>query len=159
MTTPRIYVETTIPSAYYTSRPGAEMSEKRLCTRKWWSEAAQTCELVSSPVVFRELARGKSAHVPSRLALIMDLTLLPITAEAMATAEVYVRRKIMPADPYEDALHLALASHHNCGVLVTWNYRHLANGNKFNQIRRINAELGLPFPLITTPEQLSGGTR
>lgn len=159
MPTQRIYVETTIPSAYYTSRPGAEMIEKRACTRKWWGEAAATCELVSSAVVFRELARGRSVHVPARLELLMDLTLLPVTAEAMETAEVYVRQKIMPADPYEDALHLALASHHNCGVLVTWNYRHLANSNKFNRLRRINAELGLPFPLITSPEQLSGGAR
>lgn len=95
--------------------------------------------------------------MPARLALILELTLLPITPEAMETAEVYVRQRIMPADPYEDALHLALASHHNCGVLATWNYRHLANRNKFNQIRKINAALGLSFPAITTPEQRSGG--
>jgi predicted nucleic acid-binding protein len=159
MPTPRIYVETTIPSAYYTSRPGREMIEKRVSTRKWWSEAARTCELFSSPVVFRELARGSSKHVADRLALIMELRMLEVTAGAIETAEVYVSRRIMPADPFEDALHLALASHHECDLLVTWNYRHLANGNKFNQLRRINAELGLPFPLITSPEQLSGGAR
>lgn len=43
---------TTIPSAYYTSRSSPEMIEKRDRTRKWWSEAAPACELVSSPVVF-----------------------------------------------------------------------------------------------------------
>jgi predicted nucleic acid-binding protein len=159
MPTPRIYIETTIPSAYYTSRSSPEMVEKRSRTRKWWSEAASRCEFVSSPVVFRELARGKSAHVPDRLALILELTTLPVTPEAMETAEVYVRQRVMPEDPYEDALHLALASHHNCGVLATWNYRHLANRNKFEQIRRINAARGLPFPMIASPEQLSGGVR
>jgi predicted nucleic acid-binding protein len=157
MTTPRIYVETTIPSAYYTSRPGAEMSEKRLCTRKWWSEAAQTCELVSSAAVFRELARGRSRHVPERLALLLDLRMLEVTSEAFRIARVYVERRIMPANPFEDALHLALASYHECDALATWNYRHLANSNKFNQIRRINQELGLWIPVITTPRELMGG--
>lgn len=63
----------------------------------------------------------------------------------------------MPADPHEDALHLALASHHIFDVLVTWNFRHLANRNKFDRIRRINAELGLFVPAILTPDQLLGG--
>jgi predicted nucleic acid-binding protein len=133
------------------------MVQKRILTRKWWSEAALAYELVSSPVVFRELARGRSAHVPDRLALIMELRLLEVTAGALETADTYVLRRIMPADPFEDALHLALASHHECDLLVTWNYRHLANHNKFNVIRRVNAERGLPFPTITSPQQLSGG--
>ena len=98
-----------------------------------------------------------SRHVPSRLALIGSLPFLEVTPAALASAELYVRRKIMPADPYEDALHLALASHHNCGVLATWNFRHLANPNKFNQIRRINVEAGLFVPAILTPQQLLGG--
>jgi predicted nucleic acid-binding protein len=158
MLTPRIYIETTIPSAYYTSRSSAEMVEKRIRTRKWWSEAASTCELVSSPVVFRELARGKSSHVPARLALLLDLTMLEVTSDANRIAKIYVERRIMPANPFEDAMHLALASYHECDALATWNYRHLANPNKFNQIRRINTELGLWIPVITTPQQLMGGS-
>ncbi len=82
-----------------------------------------TCELVSSPAVFRELARGTSAHVPARLALILGLPLLVVTPEAIRTAKVY---------------------------------RHLANHNKFNQIRRINTELGLQVPVITSPQHLRG---
>jgi hypothetical protein len=74
----------------------------------------------------------------------------------MATAETYVQRRIMPAHPFEDALHLALASHHGCAVLATWDFRHLANPSKFDFIRRINKQLGLPMPLITTPEDLLG---
>ncbi len=54
-------------------------------------------------------------------------------------------------------LHLALASHHKCDFLVTWNCQHLANANKFGRIRRVNAMLGLFVFAIVTPLELLGG--
>jgi predicted nucleic acid-binding protein len=152
----RIYVESTIPSAYYTSRPGPDMAKRRDETRRWWREALATCELVSSVIVLRELQDGTSEHVPHRLALIRDLDLLDVTHDVNATASVYMNRKLMPADPPSDALHLALASHYNCDTLVTWNYKHLANANKVRHIRLVNLQLGLSVPMITTPSELLG---
>jgi hypothetical protein len=100
---------------------------------------------------------GMSEHVPFRLALVRSLDLLDLIPQVHGTADVYMRRKLMPSNPPSDALHLALASHYNCDVLVTWNYHHLANTNKLKHIRVVNAELGLPVPSITTPRQLLGG--
>lgn len=157
MNKPRIYVESSIPSAYYTSRTAPEMVKRRETTRRWWGEAMESCELVSSAAVVREVVRGTSRHVHARFAMIGSLTLVAVTDAAVDTARLYIRHRIMPADPYEDALHLALASHHNCDALVTWNYRHLANPNKFDQIRRINVEAGLFVPEIVTPRQMLGG--
>ena len=51
---------------------------------------------------------------------------------------------------------LALASHHKCDFLVTWNCRHLANANKFGHIRRVNTMLGLFVPALVTPLELIG---
>ena len=62
----------------------------------------------------------------------------------------------MPADPFGDALHLAIASYHRCDFLVTWNCRHLANANKFGHIRRVNGILGLFVPSLVTPLELVG---
>ncbi len=70
--------------------------------------------------------------------------------------ETYVARKVMPSDPIGDALHLAVASHHRCDFLLTWNCRHLANANKFEHIRRVNAVLGLFVPALVTPLELLG---
>ena len=156
MTKPRIYVETTIPSAYYTNRTAPDMVERREDTRRWWAAAITTCELVASAVVLRELQDGTSEHVPFRLALVHGLELLDLTTPINSTAEVYMRRKLMPSDPPSDALHVALASHYNCDVLVTWNFRHLANPNKMKHLRVVNAQLGIPVPLIATPRQLLG---
>ena len=63
----------------------------------------------------------------------------------------------MPADIGGDALHLALASYHECDFLLTWNCRHLANANKFGHVRRINTLLGLHIPALVTPLELLGG--
>ncbi|MDP5338855.1 MAG: DNA-binding protein, partial [Nodularia sp. (in: cyanobacteria)] len=62
----------------------------------------------------------------------------------------------MPKDPVGDALHLALASHHKCNFLLTWNCRHLANANKFSHIKRVNVMLGLYVPMLVTPLELIG---
>jgi hypothetical protein len=39
-------------------------------------------------------------------------------------------------------------------MLVTWTCKHLANANKTDHIRRVNALLGLRTPLLVTPLQL-----
>lgn len=157
MAKPRVYIETTIPSAYYTDRTDEAMLARRDATRRWWEQAAVECDMVSSPVVMSELERGTSKHVGARLALVNVLPLFQVTPAVLETAETYMRRKLMPAVPSDDALHLALASHYSCDVLVTWNYRHLANINKFEDIRRINVQRGITVPLITTPLDLLGG--
>jgi predicted nucleic acid-binding protein len=154
MPKPRIYVETTIPSVYHTDRTDPVMARHRAATRSWWEAAVHSCELLTSPAVLIEAARGRREQALRRLALLQGLELL-VSSEAIAeTAATYIRHKLMPADPRGDALHLALASHHKCDVLVTWNYRHLANANKLDRIVRLNGELGLPVPRILTPVDL-----
>jgi len=79
-----------------------------------------------------------------------------VDAAVAEIVETYVARKVMPSDPIGDALHLAVASHHRCDFLLTWNCRHLANANKFEHIRRVNAVLGLFVPALVTPLELLG---
>ncbi len=154
MPKPRVYIETTIPSAYYTGRTDPQMVVFHVATRTWWDVAVRACQLITSPAVLREVAQGHSVHVPKRLALLQNLELVVSNKDVAATAAVYVQHKLMPRDVEGDALHLALASHHKCDVLATWNYHHLANPNKLDRIRRLNCELGLPVPRIVSPLQL-----
>ena len=46
---------------------------------------------------------------------------------------------------------LAMASMHRVEFLLTWNINHLANANKTRHLSVLNARLGLPVPIITTP--------
>ncbi len=90
------------------------------------------------------------------MALLRTLPVLEITEAVGEIVEAYIAHQPMPADPFGDALHLAIASYHRCDFLVTWNCKHLANANKFGHIRRVNGILGLYVPTLVTPLELLG---
>lgn len=156
MPKPRVYVETTIPSFYHEKRTAPALQAMRRWTREWWEVAPERYELVTSLAAVKELLDGPNAWQMEWLAFFRDLPFLEIVPAVEEIAETYVRHKLMPADPYGDALHLALASYYKCEFLATWNYQHLANANKFAHIRRINSMLGLSVPDIVTPPELLG---
>jgi len=150
-----IYVETTIPSFYTEKRKGVEIEARRKWTRDWWAQPNPGQRLVTSVVVFDELEKIPDAAPRAESgALLRELEELDYTAEVEEIAAVYLQHKLMPAEALGDADHLALASFYNCDMLVTWNCKHLANANKTDHIRRVNALLGLRTPLLVTPLQL-----
>ena len=152
----RIYVETTIPSFYHEVRSVPEMVARRKWTRDWFDVASKTDELVTSAAVLIELERGLFPGRAEAIDMIANLIPLAITDEVEKIVEEYISRLLMPSDPSGDALHLALASFYECDFLVTWNCKHLANANKFDNIARINGILGLKIPKIVTPLELLG---
>ena len=156
MIKPRVYVETSISSFYFERRTTPDVVVRREWTRSWWIDAPTKYELVISPAVIGELSLGIPERSAERLSLIQDLPLLTVEDEVIEIVDAYIRHKVMPADPSGDALHLALASFHKCDFLVTWNCLHIANGNKFGHIRRINTLLGLFIPALVTPLELLG---
>jgi predicted nucleic acid-binding protein len=154
MPKPLVYVETTIPNFYYDRRKEPAVVSRRAWTREWWSTAAINYELLTGAPVVAELLAGISSRVSARLRLVSDLPFLVPDASDAEIVRTYLRHKLMPANPPEDALHLALASHHRCDFIVTWNCKHLANPNKAKHIERINTRLGLHIPAIVTPRDL-----
>ncbi len=150
----RVYIETTIPSFYYEVRTEPEMIARRNWTRAWWDSRRQAYQLVTSVAVVDELQAGRFPNQDQVLALLIDISLVPVEPAIIEIVETYIQRMVMPRDPTGDALHLALASYHKCDFLLTWNVQHLANANKFSHIRRINALLGLFTPALVTPLEL-----
>jgi len=150
----KVYIETTIPSFYYNQRPEPEMVAVMNWTRDWWDGHRLAYEIVSSPAVIDELRRGEHPQKQEKILLLAKVPMLEVTPAVLEIVEVYLAHQLMPRDRSGDALHLALASHHNCDILLTWNCVHLANANKFRHIQRVNALLGLPAPVLSTPLQL-----
>lgn len=151
-----VYIETSVPGFFYEVRTDPDMVARRDWTRAWWKAALERHELVTSPAVIDELERGDYPNRAECLELIGQLPLLAVEAPVMDIVEAYIKRRVMPADPAGDALHLALASFHRCDFLVTWNCAHLANANKFGHIRRVNTLLGLFVPSLVTLLELLG---
>ena len=154
----RIYIETTIPSSYYTLRTDEESLIRQKLTRQWWDGYAEMFMLTSSTAVIEELEQGSSQVVLDRLVLLDGIEIFVSSIEILQIAQIYIDRLIMPKEPQGDALHLAFASFHQVDAMLTWNCMHLANPNKFDFIARINRELGLPTPELKTPLDYLGGT-
>jgi predicted nucleic acid-binding protein len=151
-----VYIETTIPCYYHEIRTDPDSQAKRAWTRHWWDDLGSAFRRVTSAAVIYELSRGDYPIKEAALNLVSDLPILPAEAAIAEIVEAYVHHRLMPADPFGDALHLATASYFRCDFLLTWNCRHLANANKFGHIRRVNGLLGLFVPDLVTPLELSG---
>ena len=146
-----LYVETLIPSFYSEVRTEPTMVARREWTRRWWQIAMSTERIVSSVAVEEELMDGDFPGRNDALRMMEDIELLEINDTVSEIVEAYIAHQLMPADPFGDALHLAIASYHRCDFLVTWNCKHLANANKFGHIRLVNGILGIHVPALVTP--------
>jgi predicted nucleic acid-binding protein len=153
-----VYIETTIPSAYFERRPQPKMVARREWTREWWDHHRLQYDLVAGLPVIEELSRGAHPDKEEKLALIGGVEVLAVSSAIAEIVQVYLNHFVMPRNPVADALHLALASFHKADILLTWNCEHLANVNKAGHIRRVNTLLGLHVPIITTPLELLGGS-
>jgi hypothetical protein len=61
----------------------------------------------------------------------------------------------LPPQAGADLVHMAFAVTYELDYLVTWNCKHIANGQVSYRLIKANRELGKHTPLILTPEELS----
>ena len=150
----KVYIETTVPSFYVETRSDPAAVVRGESTRRWWEEEAPRYELFTSELVVRELGGGDYPGKSEALELVAGLPLLDVVSEIDDIVSVYLRRRLMPRTDVRDAQHLAIASHYAVNFLLTWNCRHLANANKTEHMRKVNNDLGLYVPIVTTPDNL-----
>ena len=149
-----VFIETSVPSAYVSTRQDASSGHRREATRLWWNEQLSLYLAHASDGVMVELGRSEWPGKNEALALVESLPRLVADEETVAVARRYVEEHLVPEDLGGDALHLATACVNEMDFLLTWNIRHLANPNKQEHLTVINRRLGLLTPLIVTPEML-----
>ena len=150
----RVYLETTIPSAYASTRTDPSSVHRRELTRAWWVDQQPRYDVWISETVVLELAQGDWPGKAIALEVVAPLRRVPVTEEVVNVARRYVRERLVPRDLQGDALHLAAACVYEFDFLLTWNIRHLANPNKLAHLIVINRRLGLLTPQVVTPEML-----
>src|ERR1017187_8845954 len=143
---PTVYIETTIPSYYFNSRPEASMVASCEWTRDWWDNYRQDYNLVTGAAVIEELSEGNHPLKAQKLALLDGLTLLPATEEVNRIAKVYFSRNATPDDPKGDAIRLALASVYKCDILLSSHCSHTVNSQTSRHTRWLSTTLALLAP-------------
>ncbi len=151
---PTVYIETTIPSFYHETRRDAANRYRREVTREWWDLHRHRFDLCTSELTLLELRDAPSAKSLAAIKLIGGLRRLEPSGRVAEITDLYISQRLMPAGAGGDAGHLAFTSVHCIDFLLTWNCKHLANANKFPHLRALNARLGLPIPVLTTPYML-----
>jgi len=66
----------------------------------------------------------------------------PLNKDIELLADQYVNSGIIPEKKYEDALHIAYCTYFDFDILLSWNFRHLANINKQIKINMVNRQNG-----------------
>jgi hypothetical protein len=106
-----------------------------------------------SDVVIKEIEKTKDdPHKIKLLNVIKDynLRILTISEEAEKLSLIYIKDKVIPERKIEDAQHIAIATIQQLDVLLSWNFKHLANIKKQLAVKRINEREGYFYPLILT---------
>jgi hypothetical protein len=107
-----------------------------------------------SEAVFEEIREGDSDAALKRLSVVNTIPSLEITDDVKNVYKIYLKRLQIPDKALRDAIHIAIASVHSIDYLVTWNCKHIANGEIIKKLMSINNGLGLSIPVIVTPEEL-----
>ena len=152
---PSVYIETTIPS-YLAAHPSRDlvMAAHQQITHDWWRNAQERFDLYISEAVLNEIRSGDPDAAVRRLAIVNGLPVLQLNDDVRNLVHEYDRRLPLVGRARADLPHFAFAVGYQMDYLVTWNCRHIANGEVIRRLLDANAELQRATPLLITPEEI-----
>ena len=144
----KVYLDTSVISALFDERT----PERMTMTSILWSKLSDY-EVFISELVLEELERA-AEHVRDKMfSAIKDFIVLKISKEAEELAQIYVKQGIFPEKYFDDALHVALASVSQIGILLSWNFTHLVKLKTRRMVSIVNlAENIMPVEIASPPE-------
>lgn len=151
MVRPRLYLDTTVPSALFDPRT----PERQAMTQEFWRERLPSYNPIVSTLVIEEVRNPPDASRRSELvAAISGFSIVDLNHEALDLANEYIDRGIFPARFDLDAQHAAVATVSGAQYLASWNYRHLVKVTRRREINLVNALRGYGAIEIASPVEL-----
>ena len=151
MIKPKVYLDTTVPSAYHDDRT----PDRQRLTKQFWTERLPDFECVISTIVLIEINDTPDAERRDNIeGLIDDFEVLEFGEEAYELAQEYVERGIFPEKYTSDANHVAIAVVNGIGYFASWNFKHLVKVNTRREVNLVNALLGYQQIEIIAPPEL-----
>jgi predicted nucleic acid-binding protein len=154
----RIYLDTSVISFLFAD----DAPEKCEMTRGFFENYVKQdlYDVYVSPIVIDEINRTTDIEKRTRMLTALDdfpvknLVLAGSAHEIRKMAEMYIQDGIIPMKKIDDALHLAICTVMEMDVLLSWNYKHLANINREMRIMAANLKEGYThgFRMVTPLE-------
>lgn len=147
----RLYLDTSVLNFLFAE----DVPEFKKITEEFFENYVKKGKYITyiSDVVIREIEKTKDEIKKiSLLELIKkySLQILTLNKDSDALANVYIRENIIPTRKIEDARHIAISTCNQIDILVSWNFKHLANIQKQIAVRIVNEKEGYFYPLLLT---------
>lgn len=152
---PIVYIESSVIS-YLTSRPSADPIKNawQAVTVQWWNTKLDQVTACISAYVIEEVSAGDPEAARQRIDMIRPLTVLDTNAEIEALADFLLLGGGLPPKARFDALHIACAAVHNVNIVMTWNFKHIANPVQLPVMRELCAARGYRLPELVSPLEM-----
>jgi predicted nucleic acid-binding protein len=145
----KVYLDTTIISALFDKRTPERMSQ----TQQFWMHIDEYNVFISE-LVIDEIKGASQPLQDEMLKKVTTFTSLPITDDVQYLAKEYIENEIFPEKYSADALHVALASTNQIGILLSWNFTHLVKVRTRRMVALINAIHNYNSVEIIAPPEL-----
>ncbi len=156
----RIYLDTSVINFLFAD----DAPEKRDITREFFATHFGAYDVTISDLVLVEIGRTRDEKRRDLLrGAVSAYGLAPVAFseddedEIEGLAELYVREGVIPARKRDDAMHVAICTVLEYDVLLSWNFKDLANVRKQTRINAVNQQQGYLKPLLLlTPLEVMG---
>ncbi len=151
-----IYLDTSIINFLFAD----DAPERRDITQEFFTDYVKKAvyAVYISPVVIDEINRTTNDITRARLLRVItdyrlpSIDITPSLSEIQYLAQRYIEQGVIPRKKLDDALHIAISTVYEMDVLLSWNFRHLANVNRERKVLSLNIQEGYMKTLrIVTP--------
>jgi hypothetical protein len=152
---PLVYIESSVISDLK-SRPSSDPIKNawQTVTQQWWESGLNKVTGCISPFVIEEIGAGDSQAAAERIAAVSGLVMLDTNDEIEALADYLLLGGGLPSKARFDALHIACAAYHGVNIVLTWNFKHIANPVQLPVMRGLCAAKGYRLPELVSPLEL-----
>jgi len=150
-----VYIETSIIS-YLRQKPSRQIvtAARQLLTHRWWHGERKHYELVVSQYVIDEASAGDPILAAERLESLDGIPLLSHAPEIPKLADEIMSLCVFPEKHKSTLFTSRLSRIIRYNTYLMWNCKHIANAKILPHIHDLLAKLGIPIPIIYTPEEL-----
>ena len=143
-----LYLDTTIISALFDERTPERMTQ----TKQFWNKIEDYSVYISELVI--DEIKGATQPIQKKmLEIVKNFSVLSIDNNSQKLANIYIENDIFPDKYIDDALHVALSSTNQIGILLSWNFAHLVKLKTRRMVALVNTMYNYnPIEIITPPE-------
>jgi len=146
-----LYLDTSVPSAYYDKRA----KERQEATIKFWKEVLPAYKVYISEVTVEELNNTKDETLQRKFKKLTEpFGVLKANEKIRHLARAYIDHGIFPEKYIDDALHVAIASFNQISYIVSWNFEHLVKVKTRRVVNSVNILEGFREIEIVSPQEL-----